>query len=354
MDMEEQIAHRIARAIQERVTPGAVVGVVRANGDRKVLSFGYFTYEMGAPAVKEDSIYDVASVTKSIPTGSLALQLIDEGRLKLTDKLIDYIPDFRNSDRDDVLIKHLLTYTLDGYGIAALYEKSAQEITDHILTRDFEKRPGEVFKYTNIPAFLLGLVVEKMTGKTLDVLAQEKFFTPLGMHRTTYSPELFPKEKIVPSEIGSWRGLMQGVVHDESASAFKREGRAVGHAGVFSTAPDILTFLEMLLNQGELKGKKYFSAHMVGQMGTNQIADIGESAGLGWELNQPRFMGSLCGPHTFGKTGFTGTLCVADVEKGVGWVLLTNRIYPERPPDSSAINALRADIGDIIFGAASL
>lgn len=345
---------RITRAIQEKVTPGAVVGVVRTNGERKVLPYGYFTYDADAQTVKKDSIYDVASVTKSIPTGSLALQLIDECRLGVADKLIDYIPDFRNSDRDAVLVKHLLTYTLDGYGIAALYEKSAQEITDYILTKDFEKRPGEVFKYTNIPAFLLGLVIEKVTGQTLDVLAQERFFTPLGMHRTTYSPELFPKEEIVPSEIGSWRGLMRGVVHDESASAFKREGKAVGHAGVFSTAPDILNFLEMLLNQGEFKGNKYFSPPVVEQMGTNQIADIGESAGLGWELNQPRFMGSLCGPHTFGKTGFTGTLCVTDVEKGVGWVLLTNRIYPERPPDSSAINALRADIGDIVFSAASL
>ncbi len=127
------------------------------------------------------------------------------------------------------------------------------------------------------------------------------------MDTTTFYPERFPKEDIVPTEIDK-RGVVQGMVHDESAYIFKTKAhKIVGHAGLFSTAPDILTFLEMLLNQGKLKNKNYFSEKIVKEMGTNQIAELDESTGLGWELNQPRFMGKYSGPHTFGKTGFTGT-----------------------------------------------
>ena len=123
----------------------------------------------------------------------------------------------------------------------------------------------------------------------------------------------------------------------------------MGHAGLFSTAGDVLNFLEMLLNKGTFKEKKYFSENVLEQMHTNQIPELDDITGLGWELNQPRFMSKLCGPNTFGKTGFTGTLCVCDIEKGIAYTILSNRTYPKRPADSSVINRTRADIGEIIF-----
>ncbi len=96
-------------------------------------------------------------------------------------------------------------------------------------------------------------------------------------------------------------------------------------------------------------GRKYFSEEMVGLMATNQIAELSDYTGLGWELNQLRYMGEHCGEHTFGKTGFTGTLVVADVEKGIAYVILSNRIYPKRPETSAAINTVRAAIGNILL-----
>jgi CubicO group peptidase (beta-lactamase class C family) len=349
MNLKNQITQEAERAIRDRVFPGCVVGIVNRNGERQVLPFGKFTYEASSPLVREDTIYDTASITKSIPTGSLALQLIDEGKLELTDKLIDYIPEFRNSDRENVLVKHLLTYTLDGYGLAALKEKSMAGLYEILFTHDFEKRPGSVFKYSNIPATLLGLVVEKITGNTLDNLARERFFGPLKMNRSTFYPENFPVEDVVPTESDDSRGLVQGIVHDESAYICKKEGKVVGHAGLFSTAPDILSFLEVLLHKGTFQGKTYFSERVVEQMGTNQIPELGDFTGLGWELNQPRYMGDNCTPHTFGKTGFTGTLCICDVEKGIAYTILSNRIFPKRPPDSRAINAFRKKVGEIIL-----
>jgi CubicO group peptidase (beta-lactamase class C family) len=226
---------------------------------------------------------------------------------------------------------------------------TSDRLFEILMTHDFEKRPGKVFKYSNIPAALLGFVIERVYGETIDQLAQKHFFDPLQMGRTTFHPERFPLDEIVPTEIDEWRGLVHAVVHDESAYICKNENKIVGHAGLFSTAPDMLNFLEMLLNNGELYGRRYFSEAIIDQMGTNQIPELGEFTGLGWELNQPRYMGKFANEHTFGKTGFTGTLVVCDRAKKVAYVILSNRIYPKRPADSTLINKFRADIGNIIL-----
>ncbi|MDB5190235.1 MAG: serine hydrolase, partial [Parcubacteria group bacterium] len=147
----------------------------------------------------------------------------------------------------------------------------------------------------------------------------------------------------------SWRGLVQGVVHDESAYIGIREGRVFGHAGLFSTADDILNYLEMLLNDGAQNGQRFFSESIIEQMETNQIPHLPDVTGLGWELNQPRYMGKFCSSTTIGKTGFTGTVCVCDRKKEVAYVILSNRTYPQRPPDSEAINEFRAAIGEIVL-----
>jgi len=123
----------------------------------------------------------------------------------------------------------------------------------------------------------------------------------------------------------------------------------VGPAGVFSTASDTLNFLEMLLNNGEINGRKYFSPEIIEQIQTNQLADIKQCVGLGWELNQPRYMGRYCSAKTFGKTGFTGCVCVCDVDREVGFAILSNYTYPTRKPDAVLINKFRSDIADIVF-----
>ena len=163
MDFEKQITEASNQAIRDKVFPGCIVGIVHRGGERRIFPFGNFTYEPQSSLVKKDTIYDLASITKSIPTASLALQLIDEGKLKPTDKLIDYIPEFANSDRENVLIQHLLTYTLDGYGLATAVcrddgvffnERTAADVLRTLLTHNFDKRPGSVFKYTNINPFI--------------------------------------------------------------------------------------------------------------------------------------------------------------------------------------------------------
>ncbi|MEK7156913.1 MAG: serine hydrolase domain-containing protein [Patescibacteria group bacterium] len=347
--MPNEIKVRAERAIREKVFPGCVIGFVEKGKQRSVLPFGSYTYDTGAAPVLENTIYDVASITKSIPTASLALHYIDAGRLALTDRLIDYVPEFRNSDREVVTIKHLLTYTLGGYALASLKTKTPDELYEAIMTHEFTLHPGTGFLYSNVPAFLLGLVIEKVGGDTLENLAQATFFQPLGMTRTSLFPQYFSRDDIAPTEIEEWRGHVQGTVHDESAYVFTvKGGRPVGHAGLFSTAPDLLNFLDMLLHDGELGGTKYLSPGIIAKMSTNQISELGVRAGLGWQLQQP-WMGHSAGEHTFGKTGFTGTSVCVDIERGIGWVILSNRTFPKRPKDDSAIYTFRTDIADIVL-----
>lgn len=349
--MKEKIRDKIEQAIKEKTFSACIVGVVRTNGSRFVVPSGKFTFDDNTQVVQENTIFDVASITKSIPTSSLALKLIDEGKLKAEDKLINFVPELRNSDRKNVLIKHLLTQTLDyDFRLSAYKDKKPEEILDVIFTTEFKSKPGTKFFYTNATSILLGLVVERIFEESLGQLGEKYFFEPLKMTRTTFSPlQKFKKEEIVPTEIQEWRGgLVQGEVHDESAYVLKQK-IIVGSAGVFSTVPDLLNFLEMLLNNGLFANQKYFSPKMIEQIQTNQLADIGQYAGLGWELNQPRYMGKHCGVKTFGKTGFTGCVCICDIKRGVGFVILSNYTYPTRKPDAVLINKFRSDIADIVF-----
>lgn len=319
--MDEGIKVRVEKAVHERVFPGCVIGAVRANGARDIRAFGNSTYEQDSAKVKEDTMYDVASITKSIPTASLAHLFIHERKFSPADRVRKYLSELKN-DRS-ATIEDLLRYRVLGPQMSVLAGKTPEEITAYVFERGFDGPPG-ASRYTNLPAFILGLIIERVGGKTLDVLAQDRFFEPLRMNRTTF----FPKDlgQVAPTET-----RVQGIVHDESARVFAKMGRAVGHAGLFSSVPDLLEFLEALL-KGEY----------------SPVVE-GAQKGLGWQLNDPNFMGKYAGPHAFGKTGFTGTSIVCDRECGLAFVILSNRTYPKRPPDDNAIFAFRRDIADIIL-----
>lgn len=351
--MEKLIAKRINKAIKEKVFPGCVVGIVRRSGERTVLPFGRFTYEPDAKPIKADTIYDVASITKSIPTSSLLLVLIDKKKISLEDELSGYIPEFGNfKNKKSVSVKHLLTYTLDldVPSMASLKDKAPDEIMETIIRAPLKNAPGSKTIYANSTALLIGLLADRVSGKTLDAFAEEYFFGSLGMKRTTFHPERFSRQEIAPTEFDEWRGrLIHGETHDESTYALQQKYIS-GIAGLFSTASDLLNFLVMLLNGGEKDGRKYFSAEMISKMFVCRTEQNGAKWGLGWALNHPHYMGRLCGESTFGKTGFTGCMVMGDLEKEVGIVLLSNAIHPKRPKNFKKINEVRRDIANIVFG----
>lgn len=328
--MPEKIQARAKRAIEDRVFPGCVIGVVKKTGERQVMPFGTMIYHSDEN-VAEDTIYDLASVTKSIPVASLALTFVAEGRLQLTDTVVKYLPELHNDY--GATIEDLLRYRVQGPRLSRLIYPTFEQIRTHILEHGFNGPPGERL-YTNVPAYILGLVLERVGESTLPALAHRYFFEPLNMHDTTFFPH--DVARIAPTEVVEGKEI-RGIVHDESARAFSRTRRAVGHAGLFSTAPDILNFFEALL------------------IGKFPAIVEGAQRGMGWQLNQPWFMGAKSGEHTFGKTGFTGTSVLCDMGRGTAFVILSNRTYPVRPADAasthSAINVFRSEIADILLSA---
>ncbi len=329
--MRNEISKRTEQAIADGVFPGCVIGCIGKDGKRSALAFGHMTYDQSRPVVP-DTLYDVASVTKSIPTASLAAIAIERGLLSLSDLARTHIPELRNDHA--ATIEDLLRYRVQGVRMSELRHETFEEIRTHIFESGFTDLPGESV-YTNLPAFLLGIVVERVLGRPLPALAHEHFFEPLRMERTTFFPHA---DDCAPTEIDA-RGEVRGFPHDESAYVFGTARRAVGHAGLFSTVPDLLNFLEAIICAKE---EPFTSVRAAAHKA------------LGWQLNQKYFMGSHFGPRTFGKTGFTGASVVADSDRGVGLVILSNRTYPRRPADASAIdsaiNRFRSDITNIVLG----
>jgi CubicO group peptidase (beta-lactamase class C family) len=315
------------------------------------------TYDAASAPVTKDTIYDLASVTKSIPGSCALLKLIDEGKVGLDDRLVDYVPTFGNfENKKDVRIKHVLTYTvdLDVPTMSSLKELQPEEIMQRIVSAPLKSPPGSQFIYGNSTSLFVGLIIEKVTGKTIDVFADEQFFVPLQMEHTTFFPEKFFKDQIAPTEDDPWRGrLIHGEIHDESTSVLRQKYMTTA-AGLFSTAPDLLNFLEMILRGGVKKSAdgasdmRFFSEHMIEQMHTQQ-PDLAGGATLGWAIPAKDVVGEKCSDQTFSKTGFTGTIVLVDPANDIALTLLSNRVYPKRPPDLSAINAVRKDLMDIIF-----
>lgn len=318
--MEDALTVRALRAIDERVFPGCVVGLSK-NGKQCIRPFGDAT---------ANTIYDLASVTKSIPLASLVTLLIEEGKLSLDDRVAAYLPELQHDQ--GATIEDLLRYRVKGLRLSTIKVRTFEELRTHVLESGFDAPPG-ASSYTNLPALILGFVIERITHESLAALSHRYFFEPLSMADTTFFPH--DLARVAASEVDA-RGEVRGLPHDESAYLFAQARRSAGHAGLFSTTADLLTFLTALIN-----GKYPAVSHAAQQ-------------GLGWSVHEPFFMGAYSGEHAFGKTGFTGTSVVCDVKRKTALVILSNRCYPRRPDDpvspESAINVFRREVADIVFG----
>jgi CubicO group peptidase (beta-lactamase class C family) len=171
------------------------------------------------------------------------------------------------------------------------------------------------------------------------------------MDNTGFPPFAALPASMAPSEMDNWRGKkIYGEIHDESAWVL-RKIMVPGSAGLFSTVPDLLNFLQMLLNGGTFNNHRILSEKTVSSIPVNQISGIKKCGGLGWELNQLRFMGMFSSNHTIGKTGFTGCMILCDMDIGAGLAFLSNATYPHRPKNNDCINMLRREVADTVFRA---
>jgi beta-N-acetylhexosaminidase len=327
----------IESAIKEKAFPGATLAV--GYRDRVSLhAFGKLTYDGKSPEVNINTMYDIASLTKVVATTTL-VQKLAEGDfpvpIDLDAKVERYLPEWASGPQPEwrhlVTVRHLLTHTS---GLPPFKEywrtsKSKQNTLDKIFAEPLEYEPGTKEVYSDLGIILVAEIIERLTGQPLDVLAHEDIFAPLGMSNSMYKPpkKLWPA--IAPTEIDNrYRGhLIQGEVHDENAAAI---GGVSGHAGVFSTAPDLAAFCQMLLNGGVYEHQRVLRRSTIAEFTMPQQLSNGTRT-LGWAApTEGGSSGHYFSPHSFGHTGFTGTSIWIDPDRRVFVVLLTNRVYPTR------------------------
>ncbi|MGW1021555.1 serine hydrolase [Streptomyces niveus] len=285
-------------------------------------------------AMAEDTVFDLASVSKLF-TSILAVQQIERGSLALEERVASYLADFGGAGKQDVTVRQLLTHTSGFAAWIPLYKEPTREA---MLRRLWDEAPtsppGGVYRYSDLNLISLQLVLEKITGRALDVLLREEITAPLGLHRTRFTPPPSWRPKIAATEdmrqpwSGLDRGLVWGEVHDENAYGF---GGVAGHAGVFSCAWDLAVLGRTLLSGGAYGRARILRPESVELMFTDFNTDFpGDAHGLGFELYQHWYMGAMATPRTAGHTGFTGTSLVLDPTTDSFLVVLGNSVHPVR------------------------
>lgn len=279
-----------------------------------------------------DTIFDLASLSKLF-TCIAAMQRIEAGTLNVDATVATYLPEFATNGKGDITIKQLMTHTsgLPADPSPPLWQYPDMPSRVHAILDVTPRFPaGSTYNYSDLNMMTLQLVLQAITGRTLDVLVRDGITAPLGMHDTRYDPPASLKPRIAAEEyqLVPNRGLVWGQVHDENAWAL---GGVAGHAGVFSTVGDVAILAQAILNGGTYGGHRILSERSVGKMMTNyNQAFPTDSHGLGFELDQRWYMGRLDSPRTAGHTGFTGTTIVIDPESRSIALQFSNRVHPTR------------------------
>jgi CubicO group peptidase (beta-lactamase class C family) len=341
----ETIDRIVKRGIIAGGYPGASVIVGRRGFSVFEKGYGRLGWTTGSAAVVPDeSIYDLASLTKVVGTATAAMILYDEGRLELDAPVSKYLPAFSGGTRDDVTVRHLLTHTSGlpaGRDLRRL-AKSPWDARNIVMSTPLTCRPGACQVYSDLGADVLGFAVEAIAGQGLDAFLKERVFEPLGMSDTHFRPAASARDRIAPTEVSSPRGYpLRGEVHDENAWAL---GGVAGHAGLFSTAADLSLFAQMMLNRGTFNGVRIVSDTAV----TRFTRRTSGKRALGWDTSDGEGTAGLhMGEQAYGHTGFTGTSLWIDPDRDLFVILLTNRVHaPRARRPAKVIADVRADLAD--------
>ncbi|MCX8021102.1 MAG: serine hydrolase, partial [Chitinophagaceae bacterium] len=379
----------IEDAIAQQVFPGCVAMAVHEGEIAYYKSFGHFTYEKKKP-VSIESIFDLASVTKTSATTLAVMKLYEQGRLDLKKTLGDYLPFVKGTDKARLRIDDILLHQAGLVPFIPFYKETIDSLAGGIprpelyrfkpepgftlrvaeglyLRNDWEDTlmvrilqsplgPSGKYVYSDNDFIFLGKIVEQISGMRLDEYLYKHFYRPMGLITTGFRPgERFGAERIVPTETEKHfrRQKLQGDVHDEGAALF---GGVAGHAGLFSTAYDLAVLYQMLLNGGEMNGVRYLKKETI-QLFTSYQSAVSRR-GLGFDkpekdnaLRKTPYPSSLISTKAFGHTGFTGTCVWADPEHNIIFIFLSNRVHPTR--ENNKLNALgiRGKIHDAVYRA---
>ncbi len=346
----EAIDSVIEEAVLADQMPGAVVWIGQNGKSLHRKAYGSRSLTPANEPMTMDTIFDAASLTKVVATTSSMMRLVEQGKVRLGDKVTVYLPAFQHG-KSDITVRMLLTH-FSGLGpdVDLVPEWSGYDTGIQLALIDKPiAAPGERFIYSDINFVLLGEMVRRISGKPLDQFAREEIFKPAGMTETQFNPPAFLRPMVAPTELyPKMTTPLRGVVHDPTARFM---GGVAGHAGIFTTAADLARFARMLLGKGELDGQRFFSPLTIAKFTQPQgPADQPVLRGLGFDIDSQfsANRGELFPLGSFGHTGFTGTSLWMDPGSGTYVILLTNSVHPKRRPP---VTALRAKVATITAAA---
>ena len=338
--------------------PGATLAVGYDDNVVLLAAVGHYGANDPRPVTPE-TIYDLASLTKVIGLTTATMMLVDEGKLDLDAPVQRYVPAFRGTNKERVTITNLLTHSSGMPAWRPLYAEAntREEALALVDTTALLRQPGDTFIYSDLGAITLAQAVQAVSGQRLDDFLAARLFTPLGMNSTRFLPPQNWRDRIAPTENDTVfrHRLLRGEVHDENAG---RLGGVSGHAGLFSTAPDLAVFAKWLLQVRAVPDSLYhacadgpclpwISGRIVRDFTRRQNLPAGSSRALGWDTpSEISSAGTKMGPNAFGHTGFTGTSIWFDPDRGLFIILLTNRVNPTRA--NTKIFQVRRRVADLV------
>jgi uncharacterized protein YbbC (DUF1343 family) len=338
----------IGEAIRLDQIPGAVVQIGQPGKVLHRQAYGMRSLEPEREEMTPDTIFDAASLTKIVSAATAVMKLFEEGKIRLADRVTQYLPDFQGG-KSEITVRQLLTH-FSGLrpGLDLKPEWSGYETGVRLASADTPAtEPGERFIYSDVNYILLGEIVRAASGQPLNEYVEQHIFRPLGMNETRYLPPEEWLPRIAPTERAA-SGILRGVVHDPATRSM---GGVSGHAGLFTTAADLARWAEMMLNLGQLDGIRIFSPLTVRKFTEpNTPPHQAVLRGLGFDLDSPfsSNRGELFPIGSFGHTGFTGTSLWIDPATRTYVILLANSIHPAlRPP----ISPLRSKVATITAAA---
>ncbi len=250
----------VSNGIINKAFPGAQLLVGTDKDIIYVKSYGNFTYDDFSNPVTDESMFDLASLTKVVATTSAIMKLYQESKINVTDNVKNYIPEFGVNGKENITILNLLLHNSGLVAFVPFYKKYSDRdaVLKAIYNINLDYPTGSKFVYSDLNAIMLGIIVERVSGTGLNKYCRENIFLPLDMNSTMFVPDEMTKEKILPTEYDNyWRNRqLKGEVHDEAASVL---GGISGNAGLFSNATDLYKFMKMMLNQG-----KYYNPYTRG------------------------------------------------------------------------------------------
>ncbi|MFM7838729.1 MAG: serine hydrolase, partial [Chitinophagaceae bacterium] len=375
-------------AIRMQAIPGAVVLVAKNGKVAYEKAFGYMAYD-SSEAVRPETLYDLASVTKIMATTLSVMKLYEEGQIDLQKTIGDYLPWVKGSNKQDIRLWDVLLHQAGLKSWIPFYKETVDTTLGNIpLTTFYVSRPDAshrvrvasgmymrqdwvdtmyqrilvsekgapgAYVYSDNDFIFLGKIVEAVSGMSLDRYVKQTFYDPLQLNRTVFRPrDYFPLTAIAPTEeeLGFRQQLIRGDVHDPGAAMF---GGVAGHAGLFSTAQDLAVLAEALLNGGEYNGFKLFKPETI-QLFTSYQSN--SRRGLGFDkperdnaIRPEPYPALSASPETFGHTGFTGTCVWMDPKQHLTFILLSNRVHNNGDPNCFLRMSVRPKVLEAVYQA---